>query len=335
MYMMPSTAAPSATPKDEEAATPKDEDAMSKMLFRFRLDKTFGQVTNIYNKKKTGDDVEEEGDVLFDINLYLKRGGLPTRLGRFNSHVPVERMLVQTDELIEGCIIGDIAGTAMVVHMDMYDRLMEGLLNVYFIDSTFEPANLSLFIKSSKFHYRSSSDLFRNSDPGYVSYPELHYNQLVKVADAACKMMCRVAASQPRTNRVHVDMLPSVWLSIKSFLLEETKKNKLEMYHDNDVVVPTVKRGFFVTPDKRIQLATVEPQTEPHHKVERMIAYTREHIVVLQSVFDIFSELVPASVTRSLNRSRKELRGRGRRQQQPARQLDCLMAKGLPGQQLL
>jgi hypothetical protein len=117
---------------------------------------------------------------------------------------------------------------------------------------------MSLFIMSRKFHYRSSSDLFRNSDPGCVSYPDLHYNQLVKVADAACKMMCRVAASQPRMNRVHVDMVPSVWLSIKSFLLEETKKNKLEMYHDNDVVVPTVKRGVFVTPDKRIQLATVE-----------------------------------------------------------------------------
>jgi hypothetical protein len=43
-----------------------------------------------------------------------------------------------------------------------------------------------------------------------------------------------------------------------------------------------------VTPDKRIQLATVERQTEPHHKVERMIAYTREHIIVLQSVFEIF-----------------------------------------------
>jgi hypothetical protein len=158
--------------------------------------------------------------VLFDINLYLKRGGLPTCLGRFNSHVPVERMLVQTDELIEGCMIGDITGTAMLVHMDMYERLMEGLLNVYFIDNMFEPANLYFFIKSSKFHYRSSSDLFRNSDPGYVSYPELHYNQLVKVTDAVCKMMCRVAASQPRTNRVYVDMLPSVWLSIKSFLLE-------------------------------------------------------------------------------------------------------------------
>jgi hypothetical protein len=54
----------------------------------------------------------------------------------------------------------------------------------------------------------------------------------------------RVAANQPHTNRIHVDMLPSVWISIKSFLIEETKKNKLEMYHGNDVVVPTVKRGF-------------------------------------------------------------------------------------------
>jgi hypothetical protein len=40
-----------------------------------------------------------------------------------------------------------------------------------------------------------------------------------------------------------------------------------------------------VTPDKRIRLATVERHTEPHHKVERMSAYTREHIIVLQSVF--------------------------------------------------
>jgi hypothetical protein len=161
-----------------------------------------------------------------------------------------------------------------------------------------------LFIKSSKFHHRSSSDHFRNSDPGYVSYPELHYNQLVKVDDADCKMVCRVAASQPRTNRVHVDMLPSVWLSIKYFLLEETKKNKLEMYHDNDFVVPTVKRGFFVTPDKRIQLTTVEVQTEYHHKVERMIAYTREHIVVLQSVFGFF--LIGARVCYPKSKSEQE-----------------------------
>jgi alkyl hydroperoxide reductase subunit AhpC len=64
------------------------------------------------------------------------------------------------------------------------------------------------------------------------------------------------------------------------FFLEETKKNKLDMYHDNDGVAPAVKREFVVTPDKRIQLATVERQTELHHKVERMIAYTREHIIV-------------------------------------------------------
>jgi hypothetical protein len=32
----------------------------------------------------------------------------------------------------------------------------------------------------------------------------------------------------------------------------------------------------------------VERQTEPHHKVERMIGYTREHIIVLQSIFGIF-----------------------------------------------
>jgi hypothetical protein len=193
----------------------------------------------------------------------------------------------------------------MMVHMDIYDRLMEGLLNVYFLDSVFEPTNLSLFIKSSKFHFRSSSDLYRTSDPGYVSYPELHYTQLVKVADAACKMMCRVAAIQHRTNHVHVDMLPSFWRSIKSFLLEETKKNKLQMYHDNDVVAPTVKRGVLVTPDKRIQLVTVERHTEPHHKVERIIAYTREHIIVLQYCFGIILELVRASVTRSVNQSRK------------------------------
>jgi hypothetical protein len=156
------------------------------------------QVTKIYNKKKTGGDVEDEGGVLFDINLYLKRGGLPSCIVRFHSRVTVERMLVQTDLGIEGCRIDEIVGTVMVVYMDMY--------NVYFLDSVFEPTNLSLFIKSSKFHCRSSSDLFQTSDPGYVSYPELHYNQRVRVADAACKMMCRVTSSQPRMNRVHVYM---------------------------------------------------------------------------------------------------------------------------------
>jgi hypothetical protein len=135
--MAPSATAPSATPNDKDCGS-----IMGKMLFRFISNKTFGQVTKIYNKNKTGDDVEEEGSVLFYINLYLKRVGMPICLGRFNSHVPVEIMLVQTNLRIEGCMIGDIVGTAMVVRMDMYDRLVEGLLNIYFIDSVFEPANL-------------------------------------------------------------------------------------------------------------------------------------------------------------------------------------------------
>jgi hypothetical protein len=159
------------------------------------------QVTKLYNKKKTGDaDVENEGDVLLDINLYLKRGDLLSSLGRFNIRIPVERMLVQIDLGIEGFRTDDIVGTVMVVHMDLYDWLMEGLLNVYFLDSVLEPTNLSLLIKSNKFHFMSSPDLFRTSDPGYVSYPELHYSQLVKVADADCKMMYRVSMRQPRTN---------------------------------------------------------------------------------------------------------------------------------------
>jgi hypothetical protein len=127
--------------------------------------------------------------LFFDINLYLKIGGLPSCLGWFNSRVHVERMLVQTDLMIEGCRIDKKFGTVMVVHMDMYDRLVEGLLNIYFLDCVFEPTNMSLVIKSRKFHSRSSSELFRTSDPGYVGYPELHYNKRVKADDAACKMI--------------------------------------------------------------------------------------------------------------------------------------------------
>jgi hypothetical protein len=55
------------------------------MLSQFRSSKTFGQVTNLYNKKT--EDADEE-DVLLDINLYLKREALPSSLGRFNSRVP-------------------------------------------------------------------------------------------------------------------------------------------------------------------------------------------------------------------------------------------------------
>jgi hypothetical protein len=72
--------APSVIPNDKYFGS-----IMSKMLCRFRSNKTFGQVMKIYNKKKTGDDVEDQGDVLFDINLYLKRVGLPSCPGQFNS----------------------------------------------------------------------------------------------------------------------------------------------------------------------------------------------------------------------------------------------------------
>jgi hypothetical protein len=125
--MTPSATDPSANPNNEDCGS-----IMSKLLCRFRLNKTFGQVTKIYNKKKIGYDVEDEGYMLFDINLYLKRGGLPSCLGWFNIRVLVERMLVQTDFGIEGCRIAEIVGTVMVVHMDMYDRILDGLLNVFF-----------------------------------------------------------------------------------------------------------------------------------------------------------------------------------------------------------
>jgi hypothetical protein len=72
VYTAPSAIDPSATRNDEYFGS-----IMRKMLGQFRLKKTFGQVTKLYTKKKTGDDVEDEGDVLFDINLYHKRGAMP------------------------------------------------------------------------------------------------------------------------------------------------------------------------------------------------------------------------------------------------------------------
>jgi hypothetical protein len=37
-------------------------------------------------------------------------------------------MLVQTDLAIDGCMMKEIVGTLMVVHMDRYDWLVEGLV---------------------------------------------------------------------------------------------------------------------------------------------------------------------------------------------------------------
>jgi hypothetical protein len=112
-------------------------------------------------------------EVFIDMNLYLKRNALPISLGRFNSCVPPGKMLVQTNLVIEACSLYDVQGTAMLIHMDKHDRIMEGLLNVYFIDSIYEPKTLRLLIKSSDHHIRSSSDLFRDNNPGFVSQPEL------------------------------------------------------------------------------------------------------------------------------------------------------------------
>jgi hypothetical protein len=221
---------------------------------------------------------------MFNINLYLKRDHLPSYLGCFNRRVPREIMLVQKNLVIEGCEVGDIFGTVMVIHMDKHDKLMEGLLNVYFLDSLYELANFRLLPKSSKFHIRSSSDMHRTSIPGFVSHPELHYNALVKVSDTASKRMFRVADHQPRMNRVHIDMMPAVWLVIKSYLLQETNDNVVVLYHDNDICVPTLKHGVFVTPDKRIQLATIEIETKENHKCDRTIAYTHDHLIILQQV---------------------------------------------------
>jgi hypothetical protein len=230
----------------------------TQMLKQFRASVTFGQVTKTYDSRVARLSDDEEEDVMFDVNLYVKWDQLPSSLGHFNSRIPREIMLDQTNLVIEGYEPRDIIGSVMVIHMDKHDKLMEGLLNVYFLDSLYEPANLRLLMKSSKFHIHSSSDLYRTSIPGFVSHPELQYNALVKVSDAVSKMMCRVAASQPRTNRVHIDMMPAVGLAIKAYLLQYTNDKVVVLYHNNDICVPTVKHGVFVTPNKRIQLATIE-----------------------------------------------------------------------------
>jgi hypothetical protein len=66
------------------------------------------------------------------------------------------------------------------------------------------------------------------------------------------------------------------------------KDKRLEIYYDNDGMVPTVKRGVCVTPDRRLQLATVKRETEDHNKIDRVIARTREKITILQCVLGIF-----------------------------------------------
>jgi hypothetical protein len=271
-----------------DAGLDKDKDKQDnshnkQMLKQFRAWKTFRQVKNLDNMA----DPEDE-DVLFDMNPNLKREALSSSLGRFNSRIPQDRMLVQTGLLLQRCRLAEVIGNVFFVHMEKHDQLMDGLLNVYFLDSLYEPVKFHLDIKSNLFHVHSSVDLYCKSHPGFISHLELQFNQLVKVVDAVCKMRCWVAASQPHTNRVHIDMYPAVWLLIKDYLVQETKDKKFPVYHDKDTKLQTIKRGVCVTLDKRIQLATVERETEEHHKLDRIIAYTREHISIMQCVFGFF-----------------------------------------------
>jgi hypothetical protein len=143
----------------------------TQMLKQFRASITFGQVTKIYESQGARLSDDEDEDIMQDMNLYLKREQLPSSLGHFNSSVSRESMLVQTNLVIDGCELRDTIGSVMVIHMDKHDKLMEGLLNVYFLDSLSGPANLRLLTKSSQFHIHSEADLYRNSIPGFVSHP--------------------------------------------------------------------------------------------------------------------------------------------------------------------
>jgi hypothetical protein len=136
----------------------------TQMLKHFRASVTFVQVTNIYESQQDAR-LSDDEDVIFDMNLYLKRYQLPSSLGRFNSRVPRESMLVQTKLVIEGCELREINVPVVVIHMDKHDKLMEGLINVYFLEILYEPANLWLLTKSRKFHIHSSSDLYHTYIP--------------------------------------------------------------------------------------------------------------------------------------------------------------------------
>jgi hypothetical protein len=113
-------------------------------------------VTNLYNTAEP-----DKEDVFFDMNLNLKRDTLLSSLGRFNSRIPQGRILVQTDLLLQRCRLAEVIGTVFIVHMEKHYKLMDGLFNVYFLDSLNEPMNLRLVIKSNLFRVHSWSDLYR------------------------------------------------------------------------------------------------------------------------------------------------------------------------------
>jgi hypothetical protein len=104
--------------------------------------------------------------------------------------VPEYHMCVQKDLIINEFSLEDSGGYLIVIHMDQHDRLVEGLICVMCVDSLYEPMNRCVLMNSFHFYVRSSSDLHKNTNRGFVSHPELEYTALVKVADS--QVQCAV-----------------------------------------------------------------------------------------------------------------------------------------------
>jgi hypothetical protein len=155
------------------------------LIKEFRAIHTFGQVMNVY-------DSPSSEEVFFKVNNYLNPDGLPSGFVRFNRCVPPDKTIVQTDLCIEVGSLQDVQGSGMVIRMHKHDTNMEYLLSI-FIDSINWPKTLCLLIKSTNLHIRSSLDLFRVTNPWFVSQPEVQYTHLVKVDDCGCKKMCIVS----------------------------------------------------------------------------------------------------------------------------------------------
>jgi hypothetical protein len=139
---------------------------MSQMLKQFCAVEMCGQIARIYDAVE-----EEKPHVEFGMDVYMQCNKLPDSLGTFSSGVPEEKMLVQTDSSMVGCLLEEIDGAAMVIHMPSHATLMDGLLHVYFIASLYEPIKQCLLLKSRELHIRSSSDLHRKKHHRYVSVP--------------------------------------------------------------------------------------------------------------------------------------------------------------------
>jgi hypothetical protein len=169
----------------EHISSKDDSFANRQMLKQFRSTKNFGQVTNLYDVKPPYP-LSSDSDVFIDTTLFLKRDVLPMSLGWFNSRVPQGRVIVQTDFTIEGCPMEEqTVGSVMVIHMDRYDRPMGWLLNVYAIDSVYQPMNLCLVMQSREFHFR-----FRKAFVGFFQSSRTAKKTIWSRFLALCARLC-------------------------------------------------------------------------------------------------------------------------------------------------